>query len=86
MHTNNPLLTQKLNYYGIRGVTRNLLESYLESRQQTIYWNKEYFTTKENNIEISQAAFLGPILFIIYTNDLPKNIDGESTLQNLRQI
>jgi hypothetical protein len=59
-----------LTKYGIKGVTHKWFASYLKDRQQKVDINGSYSSTKTFNISVIQGSILGPILFLIYINDL----------------
>ena len=69
---NHEILLKKLEWYGIRGVVLNLLRSYLSQRQQYTKANGYESNTQTINSGIPQGSTLGPLLFLIYVNDLPK--------------
>ena len=66
------ILLNKLKYYGLKGSTLNLFQSYLSNRKQYTEIEDTTSTILPIQVGVPQGSILGPILFIIYVNDLPQ--------------
>jgi hypothetical protein len=71
------ILLKKLHHYGIRGKALDWFKSYLQDRKQKTIVNKIESKWEKIKIGVPQGSVLGPILFIIYTNDLFVNINNK---------
>ena len=65
------ILLDKLAYYGFQNESLNLLTNYLSKRQQYVEINQEASKYQEIKCGVPQGSILGPLLFIIYMNDMP---------------
>ena len=66
------ILLQKLKKFGFRGTSFQLFSSYLRNRPQLVNVEKAESSLKIVEFGVPQGSILGPLLFLIYINDLPQ--------------
>ena len=64
------ILLDKLLYYGIQGTEQAWFKSYLSKRTQFVSYDGTNSCTLFITTDVPQGSILGPLLFIIYMNDI----------------
>ena len=83
-YVNHDILLEKLKFYGISGNANKLLNSYLTNRYQrvkikdthTINYCSEWDNVRQG---VLQGSVLGPLLFLLYINEMPETINDISS-------
>ena len=73
-------LLHKLSYYGIRGQTLSWIRSFLADRTQRVVVDDKSSEVAPVPSGVPQGSVLGPILFLVFINDMPECIESSCRL------
>ena len=80
------VLLSKLKEYGLSDVTLSWFESYLMNRLQCVQIESALSELKKVKWGVPQGSILGPLLFIIYINELPEVVKSEDNTENKSDV
>ena len=67
---NHDILIDNLSYYGIRGTALGVIKKFVTNRVQFVNLNDVKSEYLSINCQIPQGSILGPLLFLLYINDI----------------
>ena len=71
---NHSILLSKLELYGFDENTLKWMKNYLSNRSQAVYIDGALSKFLPVKIGVPQGSILGPLFYILFTNDLPETI------------
>ena len=75
---NHKIFLHKLKWYGIRGLANDWFSSYLSNRTQFVEIDSHNSSYKQIMCGVPQGLILGPLLYLLYVNDIHKSCESGS--------
>lgn len=72
---NHSILLRKLDAIGVDNIACDWFKSFLHNRSQVTVFNDTQSDKENISIGVAQGSILGPLLFIVYINDLPNQLE-----------
>ena len=73
---NHSILSRKLSRFGVDDTAQNWFDSFLSNRNQVTCRGRAQSDPDIVSVGVAQGSILGPLLFIIYMNDLPNVLES----------
>ena len=70
----------KLRQIGVEGSLLSFLENYLDNRKQRVVVNDKHSSYQCINAGVPHGSVLGPLLFLLYINDIANHLTSKATL------
>ena len=67
--------------FGVRGTALGWIDSFIRKRTQMVNYNDQTSTSSDVECGVSQGSVLGPILFLLYTADMPNIVQNTDFLR-----